>query len=73
MAGLSLRSKTLILVTIVVAGMLIATPMIGHACDGEASHEQVKGLVALRARGIAIEKIGEEKTRRPEPAFPSFY
>ncbi|MFQ6087245.1 MAG: hypothetical protein ACE5OV_04415, partial [Candidatus Bathyarchaeia archaeon] len=65
MTSLSLKSKTLILATIVVAAMLIATPMIGYAGNGEVSQEQVEGLVALRARGIAIQKIGEEKTRMP--------
>jgi len=65
MASLSLKSRTLILATLMVAGMLIAVPMISYAGDGKVNQEQVKGLAALRARGIAIEKSEEEKTRMP--------
>ena len=62
---LSIKGRPVILATIVVAWMSIAVPMISYAGDGEVDQERVKGLVALRARGIAVEKIGEEKTRMP--------
>jgi hypothetical protein len=61
---LSLRRKTLILVAIV-AVWLLFVPVISYAGESQTSQERMERLVALRARGIAIEKMEEERTRLP--------
>jgi hypothetical protein len=63
MANLCLRRKTLFLVALVAALMVISTSMISYAGGSDVSQKQAQGLVALRARGIAISRTDEEKTR----------
>jgi hypothetical protein len=43
--------------------MVVSASMISYAGESDVSQEQAQGLVALRARGIAISRTDEEKTR----------
>jgi hypothetical protein len=65
MASLSLKGKTLILAVVVAATALVLVPTIGYAGEGEPVQKQAEKMVALRARGIAVEKIDEERTVTP--------
>jgi hypothetical protein len=65
MAKLWLRKKALFIAALVVTLMLASTSMISYAGESEVSQEEAQRLVALRAKGIAINRTDEEKTRAP--------
>ncbi len=62
---LSFRNKTSVLETTIFARMMTAASITSYARDNRVPLEHVEDFAALRARGTAIEKIGEEKTRTP--------